>query len=98
MGMFRRFDFLQPRVQEDVVGKIMDYLVEYKKDEDQGEGNLPLRKENIPEGIEFVKAGKHIIPKIKKDYCKRSRELDVRIGEPNGDVYGEKRFKPIHKC
>jgi DNA helicase HerA-like ATPase len=26
LGLFRRFDFLQPRVQEDVVGKIMDYL------------------------------------------------------------------------
>jgi len=26
LGMFRRFDFLQPHVQEDVVGKIMDYL------------------------------------------------------------------------
>jgi hypothetical protein len=26
LGMFRRFDFLQPRVQEDVVGKIMEYL------------------------------------------------------------------------
>ncbi len=26
LGMFRRFGFLQPHVQEDVVGKIMDYL------------------------------------------------------------------------
>jgi DNA helicase HerA-like ATPase len=26
LGMFRRFDFLQPHVQDDVVGKIMDYL------------------------------------------------------------------------
>jgi DNA helicase HerA-like ATPase len=26
LGLFRRFDFLQPRVQEDVVGRIMDYL------------------------------------------------------------------------
>ncbi|MGD8794864.1 MAG: ATP-binding protein, partial [Anaerolineae bacterium] len=26
LGLFRRFDFLQPRVHEDVVGKIMDYL------------------------------------------------------------------------
>ena len=26
LGLFRRFDFLQPRVQEDVVGKIMEYL------------------------------------------------------------------------
>jgi DNA helicase HerA-like ATPase len=26
LGLFRRFDFLQPRVQEDVVGKFMDYL------------------------------------------------------------------------
>ncbi len=26
LGLFRRFDFLVPRVQEDVVGKIMDYL------------------------------------------------------------------------
>jgi DNA helicase HerA-like ATPase len=26
LGMFRRFDFLEPRVREDVVGKIMDYL------------------------------------------------------------------------
>jgi DNA helicase HerA-like ATPase len=26
LGLFRRFDFLRPRVQEDVVGKIMDYL------------------------------------------------------------------------
>jgi DNA helicase HerA-like ATPase len=26
LGMFRRFDFLQPQVHEDVVGKIMDYL------------------------------------------------------------------------
>ena len=26
LGLFRRFDFLQPTVHEDVVGKIMDYL------------------------------------------------------------------------
>jgi DNA helicase HerA-like ATPase len=26
LGLFRRFDFLQPRVHEDVVGKIMEYL------------------------------------------------------------------------
>jgi DNA helicase HerA-like ATPase len=26
LGLFRRFGFLRPRVQEDVVGKIMDYL------------------------------------------------------------------------
>jgi DNA helicase HerA-like ATPase len=26
LGLFRRFDFLQPRVQEDVVGRIMEYL------------------------------------------------------------------------
>jgi DNA helicase HerA-like ATPase len=26
LGLFRRFDFLQPRVREDVVGKIMEYL------------------------------------------------------------------------
>jgi DNA helicase HerA-like ATPase len=26
LGMFRRFDFLRPRVDEDVVGKIMEYL------------------------------------------------------------------------
>jgi hypothetical protein len=26
LGMFRRFDFLQPHVPDDVVGKIMDYL------------------------------------------------------------------------
>lgn len=26
LGLFRRFDFLQPRVHEDVVGKIMQYL------------------------------------------------------------------------
>ena len=26
LGLFRRFDFLQPRIQEDVVGKFMDYL------------------------------------------------------------------------
>ncbi len=26
LGLFRRFDFLQPQVQEDVVGKIMEYL------------------------------------------------------------------------
>jgi hypothetical protein len=26
LGLFRRFDFLQPKVQEDVVGKFMDYL------------------------------------------------------------------------
>ena len=26
LGLFRRFDFLQPQVHEDVVGKIMDYL------------------------------------------------------------------------
>jgi len=26
LGMFRRFDFLQPRIYEDVVGKIMNYL------------------------------------------------------------------------
>jgi DNA helicase HerA-like ATPase len=26
LGLFRRFDFLQPRVTEDVVGKIMEYL------------------------------------------------------------------------
>jgi uncharacterized protein len=26
LGLLRRFDFLQPRVHEDVVGKIMDYL------------------------------------------------------------------------
>jgi uncharacterized protein len=26
LGLFRRFDFLRPRVHEDVVGKIMDYL------------------------------------------------------------------------
>ncbi len=26
LGLFRRFDFLVPRVQEDVVGRIMDYL------------------------------------------------------------------------
>jgi hypothetical protein len=26
LGLFRRFEFLQPRVQEDVVGKIMQYL------------------------------------------------------------------------
>jgi DNA helicase HerA-like ATPase len=26
LGMFRRFEFLQPRVHEDVVGKIMEYL------------------------------------------------------------------------
>jgi DNA helicase HerA-like ATPase len=26
LGLFRRFDFLQPRVHEDVIGKIMEYL------------------------------------------------------------------------
>jgi DNA helicase HerA-like ATPase len=26
LGLFRRFDFLQPRAREDVVGRIMDYL------------------------------------------------------------------------
>ncbi len=73
LGLFRRFGFLQPRVQEDVVGKIMDYL--------SRDMNVVLEFGRYGSNLEaYILVANYLTRRIHKEYVRRK---EAALGEKN---------------
>ena len=74
LGLFRRFGFLRPRVQEDVVGKIMDYL--------SRDMNVVLEFGRYGSNLEaYILVANYLTRRIHERYVKRKEEAVGGHGE-----------------
>jgi DNA helicase HerA-like ATPase len=73
LGLFRRFGFLRPRVQEDVVGKIMDYL--------SRDMNVVLEFGRYGSNLEaYILVANYLTRRIHERYVRRKEEA---LGDKN---------------